>query len=70
MAHVLLWTGVAVVSFAAAAVLVLALVRVAERLGARAAARGWVPWRAEPAWGPEFERAFADYVRAGERRRS
>jgi len=82
MIQALLWIGIAVGSFAAAAVLVFAMVRVTERRDDRAgfrravrtdvrmrAARQLRP-RSEPAWWPEFERAFADYVRAGERRRS
>jgi hypothetical protein len=70
MAQVLLWAGLAVVSFDTAAVLVLAVVRAAERVDARARAGRWAPRRAEPAWWPEFERAFADYVRAGDGGRS
>jgi hypothetical protein len=56
----LLWSGVAVASFAAAGALVLAIVVVNERYGGR------LPGRGEPSWWPEFERAFADYVRAGD----
>jgi hypothetical protein len=63
-------------------VLVFAIVRMTERLDdkagvdrpGRADRRGpaaWrFPWRAEPAWWPDFEREFADYVRAGDGRRS
>ena len=49
----LLCAGLAVVSFAAAAMVVLAIARVGPVL------------RREPRWWPEFERAFADYVRTG-----
>ena len=51
--------GLAVASFAAAAVLVFAIVGVTE----------YLHHDAEPAWWPEFERAFADYVRGGDGRR-
>jgi hypothetical protein len=74
--------GLAAASFAAAAVLVFALVRVAapwndargvERLGrpdrwCRAPRR--FRRRGEPAWWPEFERAFADHVRTSAGRQS
>lgn len=66
MVQALVWTGLAVASFAAAALLVFAIVRVSA--SGRTARR--LRWRAEPAWWPEFERAFADYVRAGDGRRS
>ena len=81
--QVLLWGGLAVASFAAAAVLVFAIVRMTERRDDKArvdrprragadrpgpTARRF-PWRGEPAWWPEFEREFADYVRAGDGRR-
>jgi hypothetical protein len=80
MVQALLWGGVAVASFAAAAVLVFAIVRVTEQPDDKAAvhrpadrpgpAARRFPRRAEPVWWPEFERAFADYVRAGDGRRS
>ena len=54
----LLWAGLAVASFAAAAVVVLAIVRVGAVL------------RREPAWWPEFERGLAEYVRTGDGRAS
>ena len=71
MMQALLCGGLAVVSFAAAAALVLAIARVTGQLDARAGARADGPAApaslrtgsaAEPAWWPEFERAFADYV--------
>lgn len=66
MVQALLWGGLAIASFAAAAVLVFAIVRMTTwgrtrpRFPSRA---GRVSW-------PEFERAFADYVRALDGRRS
>jgi len=60
----ILWSGVAVASFAAAGALVLAIVVVSERYGHR------LPGHGEPPWWPEFERAFADYVSAGDGPRS
>lgn len=52
MVQALLWEAIAAASFAASAALVFAIARLTDR--------------ADPAWWPEFERAFADYVRAGE----
>jgi hypothetical protein len=66
MVQALLWGGVAVASFAAAAVLVFAIVRMSA--SSRVARR--LSWRADHAWWPEFERAFEEYVRAGDRPRS
>jgi len=51
-----LWAAVAVASFTAAAVVVLAIVRVGAVL------------RREPVWWPEFEREFADSVQTGDGR--
>jgi hypothetical protein len=68
--------GLGVASFAAAAVLVFALTRVTGHLDRDGAAWDRRPGprrfrrRAEPAWWPEFERAFADYVRTGAARES
>lgn len=76
MAPALLWAVLAVASFAAAGVLVLAVVRVTERLhdNDRAAGLGRPDPRdagsrlrpSEPPWWTDFEREFADYVRAGD----
>ena len=77
MAPALLWAVPAAASFAAAGVLVLAIVRVTERLhdNDRAASFGRpdrreagrrLQWPSEPPWWTEFEREFADYVRAGD----
>lgn len=82
MIQALVWGGLAVASFAAAAALVLAIVRASEHrddsdgvgpadpADRRHPATERSPWGAESAWWPEFEREFAAYVRAGERRRS
>jgi hypothetical protein len=78
MLQALLYTALlAVGSFVAAGVLVLALVRTIERLDIEPAPGA--PWppeearadrrrrflrrRSEPGWWPEFERAFANHVR-------
>jgi hypothetical protein len=75
IAQALIWGGLALASFAGAAALVLAIVRATEdeprpRRADRRGADGCVPPGTEPQWWPEFERAFSDYVRAGEGRRS
>jgi len=76
MAQALLWSGLLVASLAGAAALVFAIVRATEH-GTESARAEWRgrearrrPPRREPAWWPEFERAFSDYVRAGYGRRS
>ena len=72
MAQVLLWGFLAAASFAAAALLVFAIARVTAHLDDELGLhrRGAAAWRfaqrGEPAWWPEFEREFADYVRAAD----
>jgi len=79
MAQILLWEAVAVASFAASAALVFAIVSVTEHFDANVGAHGAggtqramgarrLLRRSEPTWWPEFERAFADYVRGGDGR--
>jgi hypothetical protein len=84
MLHALLIAVVtAAVVLAAAAMLVVGLLRVIDMLdnepgprGRRRRGGGWdgppcrFGRRRQPAWWPEFERAFADYVRDGARRAS
>ena len=84
MLHALLVTaGVVVVVTVVAALIVLGLVKTFERLdgerppeGSRGRRSAWdrrprrFGRRRQPAWWPEFERAFADYVRSGARRAS
>ncbi len=75
MVQVLLCGALSIGSFAAAAALVLLVDRVSGHAGIetdgqvgaelRMAARRPFRRRAEPVWWPQFERAFADYVRSG-----
>jgi hypothetical protein len=81
MVNALLFPAALAVSFAAAAVLVFVIVRVSERVddvasadllgpAGRSGRTRRFPRRGEPVWWPEFEREFADYVRAGDGPRS
>jgi hypothetical protein len=69
MVHALVWGCLAAASFAAAAALVFAIARLTSHLDdeLRLRRRGAAAWRfahrGDPAWWPEFEREFADYVR-------
>jgi hypothetical protein len=65
MLTLLVWTGVAAASFAAAAVLVFAIVHLTAYRDRRPRVS-----TAEPPWWPQFEREFAEYLGAGDGRPS
>jgi hypothetical protein len=66
MVEVLVWIVFALVSFAASAMVVYVTIRMAQRQDRKAAAEHPEPPLDPDSW-REFERGFADYVRAGDR---